>query len=49
MMRAAMALIGIVAQFMIWAAYILQQFLLGLAFAFILLRSEPEVSGGEST
>ena len=29
-----LTLIGIVAQFMIWAAYILQQFLLGLAFAF---------------
>lgn len=29
-----LTLIGIIAQFLIWAAYILQQFLLGLAFAF---------------
>jgi hypothetical protein len=29
-----LTLIGIVAQFLIWAAYILQQFLVGLAFAF---------------
>ncbi|MEO8352269.1 MAG: hypothetical protein ABI680_11105 [Chthoniobacteraceae bacterium] len=29
-----LTLIGLVAQFMIWAAYILQQFLLGLSFAF---------------
>lgn len=29
-----LTLIGLVAQFLIWAAYILQQFLLGLAFAF---------------
>lgn len=29
-----LTLIGIVAQFIIWAAYILQQFLVGLAFAF---------------